>query len=195
MTRLVCLPFWLDVANAYGSVPYRLIYFALKRYDVSEKWIKIIQQYYGGIWSKCFQEISPSSWHHHQRGILICCTVSIVLFLAAINVIIEFTLSLQDSFIKEHCLGMKAFMDDLFVMSSSTKGTQLLLNSCTRVLTWAGMSFRAEKARCIVIDGGVVKKCYSIYCESSKFRRISSDSINSHSTCAFLRSSYLCFSF
>ena len=25
-------------------------------YGVSEKWIKIIQQYYGGIWSKCFQE-------------------------------------------------------------------------------------------------------------------------------------------
>ena len=133
---------WLDVANAYGSVPHRLIYFALKRYGVSEKWIKIIQQYYGGIWSKCFQE--SSSWHHHRRGIFIGCTVSIVLFLAAINVIIEFTLSLQDSFIQEHRLGMKAFMDDLFVMSSSIKGTQLLLNRCTQVLTWAGMSFRAE---------------------------------------------------
>ena len=52
---------------------------------------------------------------------------------------------------------MKAFMDDLFVMSSSIKGTQLLLNRCTQVLTWAGMSFRAEKSRCIVIDGGVVR--------------------------------------
>ena len=58
---------WLDIASAYGSVPHRLVYFAL---------------------------------------------VSIVLFLAAINVIIEFTLSLQDSFIQEHRLGMKAFMDD-----------------------------------------------------------------------------------
>ena len=28
---------WLDVANAYGLVPHRLIYFALKRYGVSEK--------------------------------------------------------------------------------------------------------------------------------------------------------------
>ena len=37
--------------NAYGSVPHRLIYFALKSYGVSEKWIKIIQQYYGGIWN------------------------------------------------------------------------------------------------------------------------------------------------
>ena len=91
---------WLDVANAYGSLPHRLIYFALKRYGVSEKWIKIIQQYYGGIWSKCFQIFSPSNWHHHQRCIFIGCTVSIVLFLAAINVIIEFTLSLKIPFSK-----------------------------------------------------------------------------------------------
>ena len=107
---------------------------------MSEKWIKIIQQYYAGILSKCFQEFSPSSWHHHQRGIFIGCTVSIVLFLAAIN-----------------RSEMKAFMDELFVISSSIKGTQLLLHRCTQVLTWAGMSFRAEKSRCIVIDGGVVK--------------------------------------
>ena len=79
------------------------------------------------------------------------------MFLAAINVVKEFTLSLQDSFIQEHHLEMKAYMDDVFVMSSSTKGTQLLLNRCTKVLTWAGMSFRGEKSRCIVIDGGVVK--------------------------------------
>ena len=91
--------------------PHRLIYFALK-------WIKIIQQYYGRIWSKSFQEFSPSSWHHHQRGIFIGCTVSIVLFLAAINITIEFTLSLKDSFMQEHRIGMKAFMDDLSVMSS-----------------------------------------------------------------------------
>ena len=43
---------WFDVANAYGSVPHRLIYFALKCYGVSERWIKIIRQYYGGIRSK-----------------------------------------------------------------------------------------------------------------------------------------------
>ena len=34
-TRLSAI--WLDVANAYGSVPHRLIYFALKRYGVSDK--------------------------------------------------------------------------------------------------------------------------------------------------------------
>ena len=63
---------WLDVANAYGSVPHRLIYFALKRYGVSEKWIKIIQQYYGGIWSTLTELIFAgtkfrSFWGHPRN--------------------------------------------------------------------------------------------------------------------------------
>ena len=48
----------LDVANAYGSVPHRLIYFAFKHYGVSGKWIELVQRYYGGIWSKCSGIIS-----------------------------------------------------------------------------------------------------------------------------------------
>ena len=82
-------------------------------------------------------------------------TVSIVLFLAAINVIIEFTLSTQDSFIQEHRLGMKAFMDDLFVYVFFDQRNSTFIKSLHS--TWAGMSFRAEKSRCIVIDGGVVR--------------------------------------
>ena len=40
---------------------------------------------------------------------------------------------------------MKASMDDLFVISSSTKGTQLLLNRCTQVLTWAAAKVKLLK--------------------------------------------------
>ena len=33
---------WLDIANAYGSIPHKLIIFALHRYGVSPKWIHLI---------------------------------------------------------------------------------------------------------------------------------------------------------
>ena len=41
---------WLDLANAYGSVPHQLIRFALQRYGVPEFWINFIFSYYGGLW-------------------------------------------------------------------------------------------------------------------------------------------------
>ena len=37
---------WLDIANAYGSIPHKLITFALFRYGVSPKWIHLIETYY-----------------------------------------------------------------------------------------------------------------------------------------------------
>ena len=52
---------WLDIANAYGSVPHRLIFFALETYGVHEHWISLIKAYYSGICSKSFSSSAPSS--------------------------------------------------------------------------------------------------------------------------------------
>ena len=43
---------WLDIANAYGSIPHQLIFLALDRYGVDPIWIDLIRSYYGGLWSK-----------------------------------------------------------------------------------------------------------------------------------------------
>ena len=43
-----------DIANAYGSIPHKLIIFALHRYGVSPKWIHLIETYYCGIFQQVF---------------------------------------------------------------------------------------------------------------------------------------------
>ena len=45
---------WLDIANAYGSIPHKLTVFALFQYGVSTKYIHLIETYYSGIFSKSF---------------------------------------------------------------------------------------------------------------------------------------------
>ena len=84
---------WLDIANAYGSIPHRLIFFALRCYGVHEQWITLIQKYYSAIYTKSFSKTAPSNWHQHFRGIFAGCTISIILFLSGINVIIEYALT------------------------------------------------------------------------------------------------------
>ena len=81
---------WLDIANAYGSMPHKLIIFALFQYGVSPKWIHLIEMYYSGIFSKSFSQGALSSSHRHQRGIFASCALSIVLFLAGMNIILEY---------------------------------------------------------------------------------------------------------
>ena len=122
---------WLDIANAYGSIPHKLIFFALKRYGVHDHWISLVQNYYVGIYSKSFSESAPSNWHQHQRGIFAVCTLSIILFLAGMNIILEYVLvACAPHFVTSRKVSLhlvKAFMDDVNVMSSSVSGAQTLL--------------------------------------------------------------------
>ena len=149
---------WLDIANAYGSIPHRLLFFALERYGVDPHSISLIKIYYSGIYSRSFSQSAPSSSHQHFKGIFAGCTLSIILFLAGINVVIEYTLaSSARKFVSTGNVAfplVRAFMDDLNLMSSSVSGTQNLLHRCVKALSWAGMYFRADKSRSIVIVRG-----------------------------------------
>ena len=49
---------------------------------------------------------------------------------------------------------LRAFMDDLSLMSSIVSGAQTLLSWCTTALTLAGLEFRADKSCSIVIIKG-----------------------------------------
>ena len=90
----------------------------------------IIKSYYSGLWSKSFLRDAPSSWHQHLRGIFTGCTVSIILFLSGINFVLEYILASIGTSILEQLLSppVKAFMDDLFLMSPTVNETQELLN-------------------------------------------------------------------
>ena len=146
---------WLDIANAYGSVPHQLIFTALERYGIPLPWIKLIKSYYKGLWSCSFSSDAPSSWHQHFRGIFTGCTISIILFLAAINIVLEYI-----------CVGIvipdgssppvKAFMDDLFLKARTVEDAQNLLNRANYSLSWARMKVKPAKSRCLIMTNGKV---------------------------------------
>ena len=148
---------WLDIANAYGSIPHKLVAFALHRYGVSPQWIRLIETYYKGIFSKSFSESATSAWHRHQRGIFAGCTLSIILFLAGMNINLEYSMQARvPKFTSNNTTFplLRAFMDDLSLMSAKVSGAQTLLSRCITALTWAGLEFRADKSHSIVIVKG-----------------------------------------
>ena len=54
---------WLDISNAYGSIPHKLIVFAPHKYDVFPRCIRLIETYYKGNFSKSCSESAISTWH------------------------------------------------------------------------------------------------------------------------------------
>ena len=177
---------WLDLANAYGTIPHQLILFALERYQVHDKLFNIVRNYYAGLWSKSFVQTAPSSWHQHQRGIFTGCTVSIILFVSAINVVIEYILANDIQGYKTHkgiaLPPVRAFMDDMNLMSNSVENTKTLLDRSCSALKWARMEFRPDKSRCIVVEKGSVLPTtpFSTNTDSSNLKSVSIPSIHSN---------------
>ena len=148
---------WLDFANAYGSIPHKLIVFVIHRYGVCPQWITLIETYYKGIFSKSVSESATSAWHRHQRGIFAGCTLSIILFLAGMNIILEYSMQARVSKFTTNNTTLPLlhpFMDDLNLMSAKVSGAQTLFSQCITALTWAGLEFRADKSCSIVIVKG-----------------------------------------
>ena len=83
---------WLLIANAHGSIPFKLIVFALLRYYVSPQCIRLLESYYKGIFRKSFSDSVTSAWHRHQWGIFVGCILVIILFLAGMNIILEYSM-------------------------------------------------------------------------------------------------------
>ena len=80
---------WLDIANAYGSIPHQLIFYSLKCYGINPTWIDLLTSYCNGLWSKSFSIKATSGCQKHFREVFTGCTVSIFLFLTGMNVILE----------------------------------------------------------------------------------------------------------
>ena len=130
------------------------IVFALHRYGDLPQWIRLIETYYKGIFSKSFSESATSAWHRHLQGIFSGWTFSIIIFLAGMNITLEYSMQARvPKFTTNNTslLLLCAFMDDLSLMSAKVSWAQTLLSWWITALNWAGLEFRAEKSCCIVI--------------------------------------------
>ena len=71
---------WLDLANA----------FCIEKVKIPEDWITLVIKYYDGLWGKTSASGVASDWYQYEKGIYTGCTISVILFLAAFNVILEY---------------------------------------------------------------------------------------------------------
>ena len=149
---------WLDLANAYGSVPHMLIIFALRRYKIPEDWITLVIKYYDGHWGRTSAGGVSSDWHRYEKGIFAGCTISVILFIVAFNVILEYVSRIglpQYNLSNTNTMPvLRAFMDDVSLMTRSTAAAKIALERTVIALKWARMKLKPQKSRSLVIRKG-----------------------------------------
>ncbi len=116
---------WLDLAKAYPSVPHQLIRNALDHYRVPSEVVELVMAHMDALQMRFNVESVTTKWQRLEKGIMAGCTISVALFIAAMNLLLKAG-GMQ-------CRGPKAddgtrhpacraFMDDVTVMTPSIQG-------------------------------------------------------------------------
>lgn len=150
---------WLDLKNAYGSIPHKLVEAALHRHYVPSKITELISDYYNNFQLRTLSENTASAWHKLEKGIITGCTISATLFCLAMNMLIKTA--------ETECKGpvtrsglrqppIRAYMDDMTITTTSVMAARWLLKRIEKHITWARMSFNPVKSRSLVLRKGNV---------------------------------------
>ena len=156
--RRSLLIIWLDLADAYGSVPHMLILVALRRYRIPEDWITLVIKYYNGLSERTSGSTLACHWYQYEKGIFAGCTILVILFLAAFNLIWEYV---GQAGLPRNSLStiksmpvFRAFMDNVRLMTISTPASKIALQRTLVALIWVRMKLTPPKSRSLVIKGG-----------------------------------------
>ena len=82
---------WLDLANAYGSIPYKVVEDVPRRYHVPRRIGELIHDYYDNFQMSFAAGEITSDWHRQEWGIITGCTIFATLFTLAMNMVVKST--------------------------------------------------------------------------------------------------------
>lgn len=131
---------WLDLANAYSSIPHKLVQTTMTKHHVPHHVVDLILDYYEQFRMRVTMGEITSVWHKLEVGIIIGCTISVTLFALAMNMFVKSA--------EPECRGpqtqsgtrqspIRAFMDDLTVTTESVPGCRWILQGLDRLIRWA----------------------------------------------------------
>ncbi|XP_052259364.1 uncharacterized protein LOC127863766 [Dreissena polymorpha] len=156
---------WLDLANAYGSIPHKLIESALQYYHIPEHIQGMINAYFSGMKLRFMVGEKMTAWQRLEKGIVTGCTISVVLFVMGMNLIINPANKETRGPKKStglHLPTNRGFMDDLTVTTQTHIQARWVLKVLEEAATWARMNFKPKKSRSLVIKRGSVTKRFTL---------------------------------
>ena len=150
---------WLDLANAYGSVPHAMIEEAMDFFWFPNELQEMIMSYYNNFQMRFTTGTFTTDCQRLEKGIAAGCTISVVLFI----LVMEMILKLADIEVVVMKPTLKAFMVDMAVLAKCEQDTNRVLRRLDELITWTRMKFKAKKSRsCTIIKGKVKETHYRI---------------------------------
>jgi len=171
---------WLDLANAYGSIPHQLIKEALQHYHIPTNAENLITSYLNNINLRFSCEGFTTKWIPLEKGIVTGCTISVILFIMGMNMIIK-TAERESRGPKTnsgiHLPSNRGFMDDMTITTETHIQTRWILKALDETVTWARMRFKPAKSRCLVVRNGKVTNKYRLYIQNEEIPALTNNPV------------------
>ena len=153
---------WLDLANAFGSVPHSLIQFSFQHYHAPPEMVDMISNLYDDL----IGVVSSKSWQtapiHLQIGVFQGDPLSVLVFNTVMNTLVD-TITKQHSSLgylltasSSRC-NLLQYADDTTLLADSPSSCQTLLSTIEAWLTWSGMKANVPKCVCLAIQASTGK--------------------------------------
>ena len=152
---------WLDIANAYRSLPHWLILSSLRRAHVPEEMCTLIAEYYSDVKIRFSTKEFTTEWQKVEKGIITGCTLSVIVFALAMSMLIaEVKRETKGPKTKsgQQQVNSRLFMDDIATTTETLVQTKYLLDKMAEKLDWAELEVRPEKCRSLVIIDGKLSR-------------------------------------
>ena len=156
---------FLDLANAFGSVPHSLLWTAFEYFKVPEQVTQLVKSYFRDL-QVCVTTDFTTAWQPLEIGIMAGCTISPLAFTLAMEVVIRASRWVAGG---ERLKGgyqlppVRAYMDDLTTLTTTVPCTKRLLGKLQENIEWARMKFKPSKSRSIsIVAGKLTKQRFSI---------------------------------
>ena len=152
---------WLDIRNAFGSVPHNTIRSTLCHIGVPADIVTLIMNAYSGATSIINTPNGNTALIPLRAGVKQGCPLSPILFNLCIELILRMVKAKAKKLKSGACvyhdciISCLAYADDLVLIARSPTALQKLLNKALDAATILGLSFRADKCASLslVTDG------------------------------------------
>ena len=145
---------WLDLANAYGSVPHVLIDQAMEFFWIPEPVRMMVRKYYDLFKMRFTTGSFTTDWQRLEVGIAAGCTISVILFV----LVMEMLLKACECEGAKMLTPLRSFMDNITVLSKCEDATRRILHRLDELIAWSRMRFKAKKSRSATLKRGIQKE-------------------------------------
>lgn len=153
--KKICIA-WLDLKNAFGSIPHEFILDALKTMGLGEFSLSLIEDMYTGCLTRVKTDLGVTDDIDVMQGVKQGCPSSPITFNLALELVIRAITNIESETGYElfgTTTNILVYADDMVLVSNSEAGLQKLLDTINVSNNWTGLKFNTSKCATLVICG------------------------------------------